>query len=91
MRGKKMENTIEKLYELHIRTAQFPFGKTDKEITTKECALYCSLIEELPKRHKEMFMEYNSFSQERHKQEIKAIYEQAFKTAIKLFIECSKE
>ena len=86
-----MENIIEKLYELHIRTTQFPFGKTDKEITTKECALYCSLIEELPKRHKEMFMEYNSVFQERHRQEIKAIYEQAFKTAMKLFIECNKE
>ena len=86
-----MENIIEKLYELHIRTAQFPFGKSDKETTAKECALYCSLIEDLPKKHKELFTEYNSACQERHRQEIKAVYEQAFKTAIKLFLECNRE
>ena len=86
-----MENIIEKLYELHLKTAQYPFGIPDKEITMQEWSLYCSLIEDLPKKYKDVFMEYNSTCQERHKQEIKSIYEQAFKTAIKLFLECSKE
>ncbi len=86
-----MENIIEKLYELHINTAQYPFGIPNKEITAQEWTLYCSLIEDLPKKHKEIFMEYTTVCQERHKQEIKSIYEQAFKTAIKLLMECSKE
>ena len=86
-----MEKIIEKLYKLHISTAQFPFGIPNKEITTQEWNLYCSLIEELPKKHKETFMEYTSTREERHKQEIKSIYEQAFKTAVKLLIECTKE
>ena len=86
-----MENIIEKLYELHIQTAQYPFGIPNKKNSHLECDLYFSLINDLPKKHKEIFLQYNSACEERHKQEIKSIYEQAFKTAIKLFIECTKE
>ena len=86
-----MENIIEKLYELHIKTAQYPFGVPDKNTTTQEWTLYFSLIEDLPKKQKENFVEYASICQERHKQEIKAVYEHGFKTAVKLLLECNKE
>ena len=49
-----MENIIEKLYELHIKTAQYPFGIPDKNITTQEWSLYSSLIEDLPKNKRKI-------------------------------------
>ena len=86
-----MEKIIEKLYEIHLNEEQYPFGIVDKESIQKEYDLYFFLSQTLSGDDKEHFSEYANLNDERHKMELKAMYEYGFKTAVKLFLETIKE
>ena len=86
-----MEKIIEKFYDLHLQEEQLPFGFVDKERMNKEYDAYCTLSQTLPPSIKGLFAEYVNLSDERHKAELKCMYEYGFKTAIKLLIEGMKE
>lgn len=85
-----MENILEKLYELHIKTEHYPFGIPSKE-ETKEWALYNELQDKLSDELKIIFVEYTNLCELRHNSEKKAVYEYGFKTAIQLIAEAFKQ
>ena len=86
-----MEKIIEKLYNLHLQEDQFPFGIVNKESMQKEYDLYYILAQTLSSSMKDQLLEYVNLNNERHKMELKAMYEYGFKTATRLFIESLKE
>ncbi len=53
--GDFMEDIIEKLYEAHLKTESFPFGKPNKEDMTEEWELYNLLYESLSPEQKKSF------------------------------------
>ena len=86
-----MKKTIEKLYELHTKEHALPFGKPDKVRLNEECLLYDNLYEELEGELKKQFIRYLSVLQERHSQELRAVYEYGFKDAIQLWEQSLRE
>ena len=50
-----MEDIIEKLYEAHLKTESFPFGKPNKEDMMEEWELYNLLYESLLPEQKKVF------------------------------------
>jgi hypothetical protein len=86
-----MDKIIEKLYNSHLQEEQFPFGIAEKESMQKEYELYCMLTQTMPQPMREQFREYVTLNEERHQSELKTIYEQGFKMAIKLILEGIKE
>lgn len=86
-----MENILDKLYNLHIKTETYPFGLPNSEKTKEEWNIYYCLCENLSKENKELFLKYNDLQNERRNEELKYIYESGFKTAIKFVIEGLKE
>lgn len=85
-----MEKIIEKFYNFHFKE-NYPFFVPDRESMQKECELYCSLLEEIPKELNEKLSEYSSLAEERHKTELQKAYEHGFRTAINLILESVKE
>ena len=86
-----MEKIIEKLYDLHLQEEQYPFGIVDKGSMQKEYDIYYILSQTLPPLMKDQLSEYINLNSERHKAELKAMYEYGFKTGIKLVLESVKE
>ena len=86
-----MEKMIEKFYELHLQEEQYPFGVIDKERMQKEYEAYYTLVDALSPCEKEQMLEYVNLNNERHKSELKAMYEYGFKMAINLILESVKE
>jgi hypothetical protein len=87
----KMENIIEKLYDLHLKVETFPFGQTNAEDTNREWRLYDYLYKTLNGELKKMFCEYARLNGTRHSEEAKNAYMYGFKTAITLIAEALKE
>nr|MBR6778423.1 hypothetical protein [Clostridia bacterium] len=86
-----MEDIIEKLYEAHLKTESFPFGKPNKEDMMEEWELYNLLYESLLPEQKKSFLRYVDLRGVRQNQELKSSYECGFKTAVKLFVQSMKE
>ena len=86
-----MEGIIEKIYELHVRTQDFPFGASHKEELDEEWKLYDVLYNDLPAEYKELFRKYVNLRGVRQERELKSSYEYGFKTAVKLLTEALKE
>lgn len=86
-----MEKIIEKLYDFHINTSNFPFGKPCKENMDREWELYNFLFENLSEEHRKIFLEYVELHGIRQNEESKVVYEYGFKTAVRLITESLKE
>lgn len=86
-----MENIIEKLYDLHIRTNPQPFGFIPAEKTKQESQLYCFLYETLSEKDKKIFFNYMDLLNTRHNTQLQAAYTYGFKAAMKLILQSIKE
>lgn len=86
-----MDNLLQKLYEIHLQTEEFPLGKPNKEEMDRECESYIFLCENLPKKMKSVLLDYLDLHNRRHNAEIETAYESGFKTAIRLIFGCIKE
>ena len=82
-----MENIIHKLFDLHISTEPFPFGKSNKQNMDEEWKIYSFLYENLSDEYEKLFLKYIELRGLRQNEEIKSAYEQGFKTAIRLLTE----
>ncbi len=87
----KMENIIEKLFNLALSTNNFTFRKEQKENAEKEWHLYGLLYDGLTEKNKKILLEYLNVSGTRHKKELSSSFEAGFKTAIKLIVSSLKE
>ena len=86
-----MEDMIEKLYNLHVSTNNFPFGKPNKEVMDEEWKIYSFLYGALCEPYKGEFLRYADLCRSRQEEEYKAAYEYGFKTAINIIIQGLKE
>lgn len=86
-----MENIIETLYDLHIRTNPQPFGFISPEQTKQESQLYCFLYENLLEKDKKIFFNYMDLLNTRHNTQLQEAYAYGFKTAMKLILQSIKE
>ncbi len=86
-----MDKMIEQLYEIYLRTEQFPLGKPNKEELDKECEDYIFLCENLTKKMKTVFLDYLDLCNVRHNVETATAFENGFKTAVRLIFGCIKE
>jgi hypothetical protein len=82
-----MDHIIHKLFDLHINTEPFPFGKPNKQNMDEEWEIYAFLYENLPEEYKKTFLKYIELRGARQNEDIKSAYEQGFKTAIRLLTE----
>ena len=86
-----MENILEKLYDLHIKMEDCPYGKTNHEDESREWQLYHYLYQNFSLEDRKIFSEYINLNENRHKGELKSVYEYGFKTAIQLIVEALKD
>ena len=90
LRG-NMNELIEKMYNFDFEAGSF-FGEiADKTVSRREWALYESLYERLSEKDRKIFLEYVNLQTEEHEKELKAAYEQGFKTAVTLIVDCMKK
>lgn len=86
-----MTDMIDKLYEMHIKTEQFPLGLPDKEKEREECEKYMFLLENLDGERKAAFCKYVELRGLRQCEELQKVYEYGFKAAMRLWMEGLKE
>lgn len=86
-----MDDILNKLYELHLKSTAFPLGKIDKNILDEEWQLYHFLYENLSDEHKKVFSRYTNLKEIRQNEETQAAYVSGFKAAIQLIINSLKE
>ena len=81
-----MEKVIEKLYEDFLNVSNPSFKDTEERKKT----LYNVLFKKLSETERTLLVEYADIQEEQCFQETKNAYEQGFKTAIQLIVECLK-
>ena len=82
-----MEKIIEKIYNEHLKTREFPVGMVDSKTKEDEIDLYLKLSLGLPDEYKKTFLEYVDIRSERQREDLKGVYACGFKAAISLILE----
>lgn len=82
-----MDKIIDKLYGLQLNIDNYPLGISNKENMEKEYGIYYILQNNLLGENKDLFLRYVKLNDERRSEELRAAYENGFKTAIKLILE----
>ena len=86
-----MQKILEDLYDLHIRSATYPFGIPNKEMMEEESQLYYDLCTNLSAPLKKKLLKYLDLNGARVNNQLKGAYEYGFKIAIQLITESLKE
>ena len=86
-----MKDIIEKLYETYIETEAFLMGDIDKEKTSEEWKVYEILYESLTAEQEKKFLKYIRLRGDRQAKEMKKVFAEGFKTAIRLWTESLKQ
>ena len=86
-----MKDIIEKFYQVYIEKEAFLTGGIDKEKTNEEWKSYEILYESLTVEQEKKFLKYLRLRGDRQANELKKVFAEGFKTAIRLWTESLKE
>ena len=86
-----MKDIIEKFYETYIEAETFLTGGIDKEKTNEEWKAYEILYESLTAEQEKKLLKYIRLRGDRQAQEMKKVFTEGFKTAIRLWTESLKQ
>ena len=82
-----MNKTIDTLYELYFKSTVYATLQWNNEKRETEWRLKNFLLNNMPNEYKRVFDEFLDIITERHEEELKKFYAQAFKNGVKLITE----
>ena len=86
-----MDKTIETIFDAQVKTEDFLTNVVSSEDIKEEGDQYMYLYQQLGAEEKKALHKYCELARLRSVEELKAAYEQGFKTAIKLMMNVWKE